>query len=892
MVSIFDIIDTHESKKVRDLALEHFTRFLPQFKREQVLELWITHPLPSLKSTIQNMVNSHKDRIKTPILIATYIMLGEYEKVQMLDPDFLNIDTYLQGMNPLFGSLLVERVINLKSMKSKSISTISEDKFKLSIVELLGRREFHLLWESIFSYTFPFVCELLKTFEENNFIPKEAKSRDIYENLIELIGYKGWKLQDGILLNTVSIFEKDEEGFRPLTQEEKRAGVFTFEITSEIYTRPDRILTFPFVSYGRNNLISSEIGLYLYESKIRYSKFTGLIYIPIYSVNGFQLIEIQIPATSEHAFNMDEDGKFFTISAHNNLYSFDIDVLALFVLPLNQLTEFALENVSILLENAEPSYQSILQGLQTLLELHLGRSFTLLKTKETLEFAHLLKSKCCALGVDFGNFSTKLSIIPSNCDHEIFSKEYPTLIHYSSTVKYIVGQEVLDSNLKLSKQSFTNIKRHIISSSTYSIRIQNTTINSLTAGSDFLKAVLQDFLAIIKFSPQKIAYSYPEFSLNNYRVWLFEICSQFTKGEVFAYEDTTAILNYTYRINKVSGNTVLVDIGDMHTTVTVANIPKNKNRKRLLKQLLIEPQEPIKAICRRFAEEGANVINKVIEQIIMINFGDAIQESTVEVAELLKFDLVENFETEMSYSTPNPKTIKFYMGEVEGTGVDLFLQSTEYFSKFKQTLRDALFIAEQRNLSSDGIVNVLISGNGNKWPIFSKYVYDTFSKKQTPLFEDDQFNVSLGLGILANSQEISGISDFDIALKVNKRGVIDYENILKRGDLIGGYCNIFKIDRKFSFTQLVLDIWLRKVVLNPTGKQPPNDNQIPNFSEKPTNTFLYDHLVSFPLVFDLAKVEYPLLGIGIDKTGWLVMFITSKEEQQQANNFVKIAPVN
>ena len=875
MVSIFDIIDTHESKTIRDLALNHLMRFLPRFKREQVLDLWITHPLPTVRPVIEEIVKKHKDTIRTPVLVATYIMLGEYSKVDEIDPDLVNIDLYLQGLDPLLGSLLVERVIRLKHSKFKSSRKLMEDVTKLSLIDLIGRRDWDTLWESVFTFPFPYVCELLKLFEENKYQPRDPKSKELLEVMNELVGTQGWSHVSNILYQSVSIRDEKTRTFRKLRSDELRGRSFTFHLNSELFTRPDRIENAEFVGRGRNLLSDPNLGIHIYEKSIRYSLFTESLHIPMYNHNGTLIVEFVIPCESEESFHIDDEGLFFSVRSYRATYAVDLDILSIFILSINNTTDLALDNLAELKIHCPQQLISVFEGIELLIELHLGRSFTINDLKQPSEFPQLEKLSCCALAVDFGNLETKLAIHPSSCDHQIIEEIYPSLIHYSSPTEYIVGNQVIEEGYLNSVQTFSEIKRHILSSSTYTVRALNQTISADHAGSDYLRQIIKDFLTKIDYLPEMVGFSYPELSTVSYRSWLRDVIMQLGFHEVHGYEDTTAILNYSYRWYKTSGATLLLDIGDTHTTLTVADIPKNKSRKRNIKHLLDDIQSPLKIVTKRFVEEGSNLINKLIEQIIVMNWGEnAFKEDMGSICEGIKHELVENFEAKLESESRN--SLEFTLGEEENTGLDSYLKMTEYFTLFEEALENSLEIASTRGLPKKKIKTLLMSGGGNKWPLFSQYLYELFEKKMDILYEDSSFAVTRGLGVLLNGQEVSARMEYDLLLRTNEKNGMKLESLLQRGNIIRGERKQFLIEKKGR--TVVLDPWLRRPLQNPPNRAPIKDDEFKSIEDSPSNFFIMDRLLSFPLVEEVGSLDDLKLFIGIDRRGELRIQLYHEDE--------------
>ena len=885
MVSIFDIIDNHESLKVRKLILGLLKRLLPAFKREQVLELWITHPLPSIKPIIYSILKNHSAKIKPETRVASYLMLGEYEKVEELDPDFIHLDSHLQNADPLIESLLVERVNTLKAQKFRKFTNYFTEE-KTSIVDLIAKKDFEVLWDTIFDYPFPFICELLKLLEENNFAPNVKRSHDLYELLLELVGTNGWNSIEDILLTAITVLNPIKNTYDALKEEETRDNEFSFNLSPEIFTRPDRIQSRGVANLKGKNLVDKNIGLFVYDEEIRHSDFTGLLSVPLFSQNGIKLAEFQIPAYSKDEFKMDRDGMFFSVNSKGTVYSIDIDILALLLLPISQMTELAFENISVAKELTPPMFIPILDALKLLAGLTLGRSFTLSEINEKEEYLSKDEIECCTIGLDFGNYLTKVVIMPSNCDHKQKERKYPSMIYYKSIGEYYIGNKIIELGAEYSAQTYKGIKEQLLKSRSKSIRVQNSIVNSKIAGRDFLVEVIKDFKKEIGYNPKSISFSYPENANSRYKEWIKKICEDSGFQYVSAFEDTVAILNYSYLFHNTGGLALLVDIGDMHTTVNIAKIPKLRGRSRKI----ISQKKPITIITKRNKEEGVSIIDRIIEQIILINWQDVELNKPDMTVREIKVKLSVEFEAQVGSANAKIEPINFHASDVPGAGVDLFLQATEYFSHFKQAIDDALSIAVFRKHKKQEISKLIVSGSGGKWPLFSKYLYEKFENKIPILFEDDEFGLAKGLGYLANFQIFHSYIDFDIMVKANHNGSEYFIPVLERGELISGQKKKFRIQKRFRFKQLTIDLWSRKPKLNQYREISPKDNERLSFSKKDKDFFNYDRLVSFPLIFDLKTDGDYLFVLSIDKMGWLSISVHPETYNGEINK-IKTVPV-
>jgi hypothetical protein len=147
-------------------------------------------------------------------------MLDREDLLKVHDPDYLHLDSYLNELDPLLGSLLFDRVIKLKNPELGEISVqtdeITSDR---SLMDLIRIKDYTTLWENILDYPLPFICELIKIFDQEKWTPRERSSREIYQVLIEHLGTDGWKGNEEVKWQVVS--KQKNESFVPLDETEE-----------------------------------------------------------------------------------------------------------------------------------------------------------------------------------------------------------------------------------------------------------------------------------------------------------------------------------------------------------------------------------------------------------------------------------------------------------------------------------------------------------------------------------------------------------------------------------------------------------------------------------------------------------------------------------------------
>ncbi|MCH8905738.1 MAG: hypothetical protein IH840_01510, partial [Candidatus Heimdallarchaeota archaeon] len=549
---------------------------------DQIVRIWINHPTPSLRDFVEKIVGTNG--IPKPIASAALVMLDEYEKLEQTDPDFQQLDIFLKDLDPLLGSLLFDRVKQIKApmlevSAQKLIQSNTQD--SLSLKDLIRIKDYDYLWEHMLQFPFSFVCELVKLFYENEWEPRDSSSYSLYEILIEQLGIQGWKGVTSVKWAVLS--KKSADGFQSLSSNEIEDQKFDLVLSDELINRPDRIKKRKFVSRGHLNLVDPRINLFIYENAIRKSDFDDLLHIPIYSSNGYELAEFVISATSVNHFMMDEDGTYFTVRNKEGLFSIDIDALATFLLPISEFSEQVVETIPTMIEKSHGKDAIVLQGLGLLASLHRGREYTLWDLKDVEVVDEVVESTdgcSCVLAIDVGNSLTKMFLKPmGKCSHQENKWEFPSIIHYTSPTEFIIGQEVIDRDLRDSSQTFQYWKMGLIRSHLSFIRIRNMVITSKIAYQNFVQRIYQIVTSQIEKPISKISINNPSTS-DNLEIWVKHYLEQVTGCIVEVNDESTVAIFALAQLQNIRGNLLFIDIGSSRTKISLASLDMPKSRKR------------------------------------------------------------------------------------------------------------------------------------------------------------------------------------------------------------------------------------------------------------------------------------------------------------------------
>ncbi len=880
---LVEIIESHESNVIRELALNALKVNFPTKKLGLIVETWITHPAPSIKEYIKELVSNK--RLKKPLLAAAYVMLDDWDTLEKIDPDYKHLDNYLKDLDPLLGSLLFDRVSKLKNPELGEYLQQDKkgDNNELSIMDLIRRKDHTLLWDNILEYPLPFICELFKIFNLENWSPKDKSSSELFEILIEQLGVAGWEGIEYVKWQVLS--KQDGKKFKYIDGEELRKQVFNLTISQDVIRRPDRIRSHQFKSRGNYSLTDSQIGLNIYKNMIRKSDLDGLLHVPIYTNNGAEVAEFVIPAPSTGSFQMDEDGMFFTIRNKDGLYSVDIDALAALLLPVKNHSEAINEIIPSMLEKADGPAKVIINALNLISAQHRGREYSLWDLKETGKWEKPQNEDnlalCrCSLGLDIGNSVTKVAlVVGGKCDHQPKNWIIPSLIHYFTPKTYIIGNEIIEKKLENSSQTFKNWKfgsHH----NKYHLRIHNSIITSQTAFENFLAKLVQQIRESINFEVNGIAITHSLDAPAGFEGWLQDLTKSLGFPRFELIDDMSSAIAGTYRLNNQRGNVLLVDMGSCQMSAVVAKLPGQKSRKRKenarMRELNVENPIIIATAC---VSQGSQDITNIIRNLA---FNETERKNLspliIQLIDKVKFKLSYEFEAEIEL--PNYEILKFSLDKkINGDVINVLesFRNSNFFASFKLLIRNILIKAAHRGLNKSNIETILISGKGMHWPPLLEYIHTIFGNKRI-ISEDDTWLAAKGAGLTVNGRFLEYYMERDVMLKTVSNGISEFNTILSRGDKLSNHYKTYEIRTHARFDKIVIDCWSRKIrFILDEDALPIKDNERLEYRADDELFFFYDQVFR-----ELAQIDdKSLLKVRISSRGKLSFEIIRTDDVEE-----------
>lgn len=835
---------------------------------------------------VQTVENYH-DKIKKPLLAAVYVMLDEIEKLAEIDPDLMLLDSYLETIDPSLGSLVYERAGKLKKRLFTRRRSSIFDSQEVSIADLLSRKDYQTLWQSILTFPFPFIAELMKTLDEEGWESHEEDIRYFNDLLLEYLGNDGWKSIEDVLDLTLSIRDPNTQRFRKLTPTELRMKLVDINLSPIVYTRPDRIAHMEFINRGRYNLADSALGFSIYQERVRQSTFTGKLHVPIYSSNGVQIAEVVAFASNISSFHMDEDGLFFTIKTKAGTYSVDLDALATFILPFNQHTDLMADAIDMMLSEATGKKKLILTGMKLLSELQQGRQFSIFDLKEEFPLRSQKTLACCSLAIEIGDAWTHYGIIPSDCDHEPILKKIPTAIYYHSPTQKHIGNVIFQDKVNGEPVDqeliFFNLKKGLLEGTTKTIRVQNLTIDVETAMRDFLEFLVQAVRDEIPYEIKRIAISHPFYSSIRYQKWLFQLFNQFGFEEILTVEQSLTAILTDYRLRKNKGVFLYVDVNEEETTFSLVELPAQNTRKRKEIELYKEIQPEPKIIVQKSTKRGIPNLKRELQRIIPKTIQGL--NRLVLVDEVLD-SLLEKFEAKIPLPTGNDLLVSFNPPESDEV---IFINPEDSIDlkRIEVLLREIFHAGLKEGIPKSKIDEIVITGRGAKIPDLARKIYHVFDKEKVLSIDDEPYSSVKGLGIFANGQGIDKTLGFEVMARVTDEGMTNFQTLFQENEKMIGKGRKFQINMDTPLRSISLDLWLRKSNLDYYLDEELGENKGKHLEEQ----YIFDNLTLFPKLIPINKAKSPILVVGFDTLGQFGVAIVDKDEKLSWSDLEIIVPI-
>jgi len=871
---MFEIIESHESQQIRDLVIEQMTLNYPDDKKQEIVELWITHPIPQMENFILKIIQD--EHASLPIKVAANLMLDDIQTLQELDPDLYIIDSYIDSIDPMLGSLLIQKTEKLKKDHvhyQRKIREQNED--EVTINDRIRRKDFSYIWNNILEYPLPFIIEFLQIIDSEDWLPVDESDRNLIDILTEHFGNKGWNSIEYVIW--VAVYKKISGKLMKLEQSDIERRTFEIDLNKDLIFRPDRIIKQKFESRGRFNLTHADLNLNLYQESIRYSEFDGLLHIPIYSNNGVELLEFTFPAKSEKNFAIDDEGLYFSIKNKEGIYTVNLIELSALLQPISQHSEMVNRVIPTLTKNCNQNQLMILSGLNIISNLHRGREFGLWDLKSISNFpkdllSHTSKACSCILSIDVGDTSTKVYYLSDDsCQLKSQQWQIPTIIYYDSVSVYKIGDDVISNDLAATSQTFNFIKSSLKNPILKQLRIQNSIITPHLAYEHFLHSVIDLVIKETKHQIPTLCLAIPTNISSNFESWIRNSLSHYLFDEIFLTDEISATINAIHCVTNQRENTLVIDIGGSQMLSSIAKLdgPKNKKKSEDARLKDIHDTSPV-IISKSNLDKGSQDINKLLFEIISSRIEFKNSHNDIDIS---KIELSENLSI-----TLNGKKNSIDISFDPTTDIDMNSQfkKSELFKSFQLLLRNVMAKGQERGLTKKELANVILVGKGSSWPPFLEYIHGIF-KEQDIILEKDPFITTKGLISAYQSQSLSYINEEDILLQIASNGITDFETIISRGDNLINSSKKFEIRPNGTLSSISIDCWKRRPEFtNDETIQPLKDSEQLIHNDLSYQLFRYERIYREQIKIEIDSI----LEVMISPHGKLCFKISSESHSQ------------
>lgn len=351
-----------------------------------------------------------------------------------------------------------------------------------------------------------------------------------------------------------------------------------------------------------------------------------------------------------------------------------------------------------------------------------------------------------SLGIDFGTSNTLLagwdeqtqsvSLIPIPAYSRMVSKGtdevplIPSLIHYSPDGRIWIGQQVHEQASAASRRTLRWMKQYIISRSPFRIQLDDHNITPAQAARDFLNAIFTSLIAESEIRPDKIAFSAPVESFEDYNNWLNTLAETNRLNNIVLIDEPVAAA-VGYGLSIQPGNVFLIfDFGGgtLHAAVVI-----------------IQSESPLgsKPLCRVLGKAGKNIggmrIDQWLYQEMLKRFNLTEDHPAVRQSSNQILSACERLKESLSVNERD-STGDLQLGN--GTIINLDLTRDEFeailnknhlFTEIDQLLRSVLNQAQEKGYGEEQIQSVLLIGGSSLIPSVQDHLKNYFGSRRVEL---------------------------------------------------------------------------------------------------------------------------------------------------------------
>jgi len=373
------------------------------------------------------------------------------------------------------------------------------------------------------------------------------------------------------------------------------------------------------------------------------------------------------------------------------------------------------------------------------------------------------------LAIDFGNSNTVLALwnAHSKMAETIGLPEFsdaagfliPSLIHYQSNGKMLVGHQIIAQKLLSSPQTFRWMKRYISLRSPYQIQVGDFKINVQKASEDFLFALKRSAIQAYSFQSDEITLSVPIESFEYYENWLISLTDQLQTQKIRIIDEASAAAaGYGEKVHP-GEIFLLFDFGGstMQAAITIVE----------------ESEKSGNRFCRILGKAGCNIGGTVIDRLIyeevcLVNGlsphqSEVIQNSCaiLSTCEQVKQQLSTKESITYSFALSNGRTIT---NELTRNRLEQILMENQFFESVHRIVKEAAIQAADHGYSFESIKKVIPVGGSCQIPMIQKTLMDQFGSEKMVLGEP-MGAVARGAACFAGGLEIFDFIQHEYAVR-------------------------------------------------------------------------------------------------------------------------------
>ncbi|THV36359.1 Hsp70 family protein [Glycomyces buryatensis] len=357
------------------------------------------------------------------------------------------------------------------------------------------------------------------------------------------------------------------------------------------------------------------------------------------------------------------------------------------------------------------------------------------------------------LGIDFGTSNTVIATRDeeSGSASALWVPDYgrplgqgdqrtsvvPSLIHYTSDGRQMLGDQVLSGNLLRAQGTFRWMKRYIANRSPMKVRANGSERSHFDAGRDFLSTVIAFALIEAGAEDEEIVFTAPVESFEHFEDWLAEV-ARVAGVTRFRLIDEPSAAALGYGVHLRPGNAYLMfDFGGGTVQCAVVLVQDEDDRGGSGRA------------CRVLGKAGDDIGGATIDQWIFeeVLARNACRDSDEEVRQVSRALLAECERAKEALSDPiggaveisvmNPHTGRVIGAELIRGGPETdgrtisfedLMDRRDLFSRIDRVARRALKAASDRGYDEDDLAAVLMVGGSSQIPAVRRTIERIFGR--------------------------------------------------------------------------------------------------------------------------------------------------------------------